>query len=70
MIVFDNSKLRGRIIEKYGSIIKFAEETSRGYQFVCNVLNSKRVMNRDDMDEWIRLLDVLPNEIQPIFFTK
>lgn len=70
MIVFDNSKLRGRIVEKYGTVTKFAEQTSRGYQFVCNVINGKRVMSREDMDEWIELLDVQPDEIKPIFFAK
>lgn len=70
MIAFDNSKLRGRIVEKYGAINKFSEKTSKKYQFVCNVLNGRRMLNRDDMDEWITLLDVEPDEIMPIFFTK
>ena len=70
MIAFDNSKLRGRIVEKYGTVKNFATKTSRGYQFVCYVLNGNRVMSREDMDEWIDLLSVQPDEIKPIFFTK
>ena len=62
------AKLRGRIIEKFGTIQNFANHTSRGHQFVGNVLNDRAVMNQRDMEEWIDRLEIEPEEIYPYFF--
>lgn len=68
MTNFNGAKLRGRIVEKYGTIQKFAEHTSRGNQFIGNVLNGKAVLTQPDMEEWIELLDIESDEVYPIFF--
>lgn len=68
--MFDMSRLRGRIIEKYGTIGRFAEHTSRKFQFISNVLNGKSLLNQEDMDEWITLLDISDSDIAVYFFAR
>ena len=65
---WNTSKLRGRIIEKFGTLTKFAEHINRTNQFVSKVLNNKSELTRDEMERWIDALDILPDEINPIFF--
>lgn len=45
--MFDTSKLRGRIIEKFGSQGKFAAEIKRSQAFVSEVLMVKPILNRE-----------------------
>lgn len=70
MYVFNTSKLRGRIIEKFGTITEFSNHVRRGRQFVVNVLGNKAQLNHEDMDEWIRLLDIPAYEIDTYFFNQ
>jgi hypothetical protein len=68
MFTFNTAKLRGRIVEKYKTILEFSKQTRRGKQFVLNVLNNKSYLNHEDMDEWIRLLEIPADEIDIYFF--
>ena len=68
MFLFDTSKLHGRIIEKYKTVLAFSQVTSKKKQFVRNVLNGKAQLSHEDMDEWIRLLDIPAEEIDLYFF--
>ena len=68
-MVFDTSKLRGRIVEKYGSQTSFAEETGNSTSFVSLYLNNKTQLDQMTMDKWIRDLDIPDNEIRAYFFT-
>lgn len=65
---FNSAKLRGRIIEMFNSIQEFAEETSRTYQYVVNVLNNKALLTHKDMDEWINILKIENADIYDYFF--
>lgn len=65
---FNSAKLRGRIIEMFNSIQEFAEETSRTYQYVVNVLNNKASLTHKDMDEWINILKIENADIYDYFF--
>lgn len=67
---FNNDKLRGRIAEKYKTVKNFAEHTSRKVQFIRNVLNGKAVLTRDDIIEWIDLLEIEPQDIMIYFFAR
>ena len=64
------AKLRGRIIEKFGTIQNFADYQgiSRGKQFIGNVLNGKAVLTFNDIEEWIYALQIEPDEIYFYFF--
>lgn len=67
--MFDTSKLRGRIIEKFGSQGRFAEEVKRSQAFISEVLNGKAYLEQRDIDLWANLLDVSGNELNDYFFT-
>lgn len=66
--MFDTSKLRGRIIEKFGSQGKFATEINRSQAFVSEVLNGKAYLEQRDICLWANLLDVSDAELNDYFF--
>lgn len=68
--MFDTSKLRGRIIEKFGSQGKFAATVGRSQAYVSDVLNGKRYLEQRDIDAWINLLDISPIDIPAYFFNQ
>ena len=68
--MFDYSKLRGRIVEKFCSISKFAENLSISRVSVDYKLNNKIQISRADIIEWSRLLDIEPSEYGIYFFTE
>ena len=69
MAEFDYSKLRGRIIEKFGTYDAFFE-----ILHVSSVMSSKRLNNnagfsQEDVLEWSKPLDITLKEIGPFFYT-
>lgn len=68
--MFDYSKLRGRIVEKYGSITRFAEYISISRVSLDYKLNNKVQISRADIIEWSKLLDIDPEEYGLYFFTE
>lgn len=61
-------KLRGRIVEKYGTVTGFAKELGKTRQCVDNKLHDRSGFTKADMDEWSRLLDIKVKEIGEYFF--
>lgn len=55
---FDYSKLRGRIIEKYGSQKKFAEALSTTEKTVTFKMNGYTPFKQSEIIEWCTLLDI------------
>lgn len=68
--MYDSSKLRGRIVEKFGSQSAFAEAAHRSISFVSQYLNGKVYLDQRIIDEWSALLDISSDEIPIYFFTK
>lgn len=68
--MFDTSKLRGRIIEKFGSQNAFAAATNRSISFVSQYLNGKVCLDQKTIDEWADALDISVDDIPVYFFTK
>lgn len=68
--MYDSSKLRGRIIEKFGSQSSFAEAAHRSISYVSQYLNGKVYLDQRIIDEWAVLLDIPNDEIPVYFFTK
>lgn len=68
--MFDTSKLRGRIIEKFGSQNAFAEASHRSVSFISQYLNGKTSLDQKIIDEWVNLLDIPYYEIDQYFFIK
>lgn len=68
--MFDYSKLRGRIVEKYGTIRNFAEALEMSLVSVSKKLNNKSEISRRDIVKWSKLLDIEANEYYEYFFTQ
>lgn len=67
---YDYSKLRGRIIEKFGTIGNFQKHLN-----ISNVVLSKKMNNRvrlshDDITQWADLLEIPVDQIGVYFFTR
>ena len=67
--MYDTSKLRGRIIEKFGSQKNFAQAAGCSITFISLYLNGKAFLDQRAIDKWAALLDV-SDEIDEYFFKK
>lgn len=68
--MFDTNKLRGRIIEKFGSQKAFAHAADCSVSFLSQYLNGLKSLDQKVMDKWIRLLDIPDTEINLYFFKR
>ena len=66
---FSVAKLRGRIIEVFGTIDSFAEKADCSRAFVSSYLNHKSVLNQKTIVKWAGLLNLSDNDIPIYFFT-
>jgi len=69
---YDYSKLRGRIIEKLGSLKNYAKELGISETTLFKKLNNKVAFNQDEIYDSIEILslNVAENDIQLYFFTQ
>lgn len=69
-MAFDYSKLRGRIVEKFGSIRKFADAYGLSSVTMSKKLNGKVAISPDDIVKMSapEFLDIQPNEYHEYFF--
>lgn len=70
-MAFDYRKLRGRIIEKFGSVKAFAEAYGLSSVTMSNKLNGKVAISMDDIVKMSapEMLDIQPSEYHTYFFT-
>ena len=64
---FDYSKLRGRIVEKYGTYVNFFRKLDITEIQASKKLNGKTGFSQEDMVKWSRLLDIASSDIGPFF---
>lgn len=69
MIVYDRSKLRGRIVEKYGTITKFAEAIGKSKVSVCAKLNNRIGITDKDISLWSPILGIENEQKKEFFYT-
>lgn len=67
---FNYCKLKGRIIEKFGSQSAFAKEFGNSENSLSRKMNNKIRFSADDMIRASKLLDIPENEIGLYFFTE
>lgn len=65
----DYSKLRGRIIERYGKYYAFADDLGISAHTLSERLNNQSAWSHDDMSRAISLLGILDSEVGAYFFT-
>ena len=61
-------KLRGRIIEKYGSQVDFANQIGSTDVTVTNKLNGKYDFSMPDIIKWCKALEIGKDEVGAYFF--
>ncbi len=68
MVEFTYVKLRGRIIEKYGTLGRFADEVGLSRVSVSKKMNGESQFSKNDIVTWSRLLEIPPEEYGSYFF--
>lgn len=63
------NKLRGRIVEKYGTQAKFAQAIGISTNAMSNKMTCKTGMSQEDIEAWSTLLDINRNSYWDYFFT-
>lgn len=63
-----NNRLKGRIIEKYGSVRDFAKAVGVCQSTMSFLLNGKTVWRSDKMETAIKLLEIPKEDIAFYFF--
>ncbi len=61
-------KLRGRIIEKYGSLEKFRALVGLSGTAMSKKMNGRTGFSQTDILKWCELLDIDLQEIGPYFY--
>lgn len=69
-VEFDYSKLRGRIVEKYGSIEAFSKNFKMSNVSISKKLNNKISISREDIITWSELLEIPPEQYGAFYFVK
>ena len=68
-LIFDLSKLKGRIVEKFDTNSNFADKLGISLQQLSPKLTGKTAITKADIVEWCELLDISVDEIGVYFFT-
>ena len=68
--MYDYSKLRGRIVEKYGTITAFAGTLGISKTTISLKLKNEIGFSRDDIVKWAELLAIPEEEYTLYFFCK
>lgn len=66
--LFDHSKLKGRIVEKYGTMKEFYSHLPYTPEMAFRKFKGKSGLSRTDILEWCEILDIPTEEIPAYFF--
>lgn len=69
-IEYDYSKLKGRIVEKYGSCGSFSKDLGVSRVILSKKMNNKTRFTSDDISTITELLEIPIEEIGIYFFTQ
>lgn len=67
--MYHYKKLRGRIVEKFGTQEKFAKEIGISETALSKKMQGKTGISQSDICLWSKLLEILPEEYGVYFFT-
>lgn len=67
--IFNYAKLRGRMVEKYGTIEKTAEAAGLRRDMISLALNGKRQFTQADIMTLATTLEIPSEEVGAYFFT-
>lgn len=69
-MAFDYSKLRGRIVEKFGSATGFSKELGVALPTISAKLSNTKSITKNDIIEWSEKLEIPVSDIGLYFFTQ
>lgn len=69
-VEFDYSKLRGRIVEKCGTLEAFSNEVNISLTALSKKLNNKMEITRDNIISWSEVLDIPQEDFGVFYFVK
>ena len=69
VIMFETNKLRGRMVEIFGSQTAFCETVGCSKSFVSLYLQGKTSLSQDTIAKWSKALDIPSDELDAYFFT-
>lgn len=67
--MYEYRKLKGRIVEKFGTQEKFAQHIGKSTVTVSQKLNCIKGFSQKDIEEWAAALDIPKEEYASYFFT-
>ena len=70
VLEYDYSKLKGRIVEKYGTQRAFAEALGTTQVAVSNKMNQKSGFDTKDIERWSDLLEIDRADYSIFYFAK
>lgn len=68
--MFETAKLRGRIVEKFGTLKAFAAAVHNSESFISQYMNGKKILDQKMIDRWASALDIPADKYNEYFFTK
>lgn len=68
MITYDYSKLRGRIVEKFGNQARFAKAIGLSPRTVTEKINNNSAFKTTDIEKCLPVLGIARKEIPDYFF--
>ena len=67
-MAYTYNKLRGRIIEKYGSLTAFCDHLTISMNSMSKKMTGKTGFSQEDIEKWAELLDIAPEDYASYFF--
>lgn len=67
--MYQYNKLRGRIVEKFGTQEKFAKAVGISENALSKKMQCKTGISQSDIAQWSKLLDISVSEYGEYFFT-
>ena len=69
-MIYDYSKLKGRIVEKFGTRESFAKASGITATSLCGKLNNKTIWKQPEISKAMELLSISGEDIELYFFKK
>lgn len=67
-MTYEYRRLKGRIIEKYGTMGEFAKEIGISQNSLSKKMNCKTGISQEDIELWSKLLDISPDDYGAFYF--
>ena len=70
MLIYDYSKLRGRILEICGTVLEFSKQIGLSQRSISLKLNNKLYFKQNEIQKAVEILKIKDEDINLYFFTR